>query len=187
MRLKDGTILMHKLVPYDPAKAHEYYIRNRQLKGRKAGQFHPPSPRTKSSGYTVRTSGGKTVQLTAKELADRQAYIAKRVEGILKSLTELGNKLNKAMSEAKQKQATSKQKAAAPPTAAAKSKAARASKQSAQKHQTQIATKKKTQATKKSAPADPVAELEHKITQLKGRLTAAVAKQRALSAATKNG
>jgi hypothetical protein len=38
MRLPDGSILMHDAVhAYDPIKAHEYYIRNRKLKGRKKG------------------------------------------------------------------------------------------------------------------------------------------------------
>lgn len=37
MELPDGTILMHIQAPYDPVKAHEYYIRNRKLKGLQGG------------------------------------------------------------------------------------------------------------------------------------------------------
>lgn len=37
MKLPDGTILMHGKRPYDPAKARAYYLRTRQLKGRKKG------------------------------------------------------------------------------------------------------------------------------------------------------
>ncbi len=35
MKLPDGTILMHEKAPYDPVKAHEYYMRTRKLKGLK--------------------------------------------------------------------------------------------------------------------------------------------------------
>lgn len=38
MKLPDGTVLMHGKRPYDPAKARAYYLRTRQLKGRKKGK-----------------------------------------------------------------------------------------------------------------------------------------------------
>lgn len=38
MKLPDGTVLMHGSQPYDPKKAHDYYLRNRKLKGRKKGK-----------------------------------------------------------------------------------------------------------------------------------------------------
>jgi hypothetical protein len=48
MILPDGSVLMHEAAPYDPAKAHEYYIRRRaHLKGRHGG-----------GSYTVKTVGG---------------------------------------------------------------------------------------------------------------------------------
>ena len=37
MLLPDGTTLIHEGRPYDPVKAHEYYLRTRKLKGRKKG------------------------------------------------------------------------------------------------------------------------------------------------------
>lgn len=33
----DGKVLMHDRAPYDPAKARAYYLKTRQLKGRKKG------------------------------------------------------------------------------------------------------------------------------------------------------
>lgn len=35
MKLPDGSPLMHGRRPYDPAKAREYYLRTRKLKGRR--------------------------------------------------------------------------------------------------------------------------------------------------------
>jgi hypothetical protein len=166
---------------YDPAKAHEYYIRTRQLKGRRARVGKP------ASTYTVSLGDGSTTILTGQQLAEQKAYAAKRVGEIKKSLQELGTLLRKAMRDAKEKKAKAEQKAAKPPTAAEKSAAARESKQYREKHKTELSTKSKTEAKKKSAPrSDPVAELETKITKIKDSLKAAVATQRALATATKN-
>ena len=168
-------------VRYDPAKAHEYYIRTRQLKGRRAGVGKP------ASTYTVKLSDGSSTILSGQQLAEQRAYAAKRVGEIKKSLLELGSQLRKAMRDAKEKKAKAEKEAKKPATAAEKSAAAKKSKQYREKHKTELSTKSKTEAKKKSAHhVDPVAELETKITKIKDSLTAAVATQRALAAATKN-
>ena len=41
MQLPNGSVLMHDRSPYDPKKAHEYYLRTRKLKGRKKGVTQP--------------------------------------------------------------------------------------------------------------------------------------------------
>jgi hypothetical protein len=64
MRLPDGTILMHGKQPYDALKAHQYYLRTRHLKGRK-----------KSDSYTIITSDGKTVQISAEKLLRKNESI----------------------------------------------------------------------------------------------------------------
>lgn len=43
MRLPNGEVLMHGTALYDPKKAHEYYLRTRELKGRKKGKGEPTS------------------------------------------------------------------------------------------------------------------------------------------------
>jgi len=193
MRLPDGTILMHGRAPYDPVKAHEYYIRTRQLKGRKKGSNVPQTPtgaRKKSSKFRVSYEGGKTVELTAQQLAEQQAYAAKRANDIKKSLAELGTKLKNKIADAKEREAKAKREAKKAPTAAEKSQAARESKKYREKHKTELATKAKKAGSKESTTAtsktDSVASLEKQITEIKGRLTAAVAKQRALASATQN-
>lgn len=178
MRLDDGTILMHGRTPYDPVKAHQYYLRTRQLKGRKTG----------SSSFSVRTPDGKTVVLSARELAEQKAYASKRVNDIKTKLTELNSKLKKALSEARKKKSTTRQKADKPETAADKSKAARESKQYKEKHKTEIATKSRRAAAKaksksKTKTDDPVAHLEEQIGEIRRHLLNAVLIQRALAGA----
>lgn len=193
MQLRDGTILLHAEAPYDPVKAHEYYIRTRKLKGRKKGRALTPAkssdktlfPVTRSSTYSVRTAKGVTIKLTAQQLAERRKYTAERIDKIKKRLEELNIKLRKMMSETKDKKVKSERKAEKKPTASEKTKAARESKQYREKNKQKLANKEKRE-NKKSAKKDPVAELENKIAQVKGRLTAVVAIQRALAGATKN-
>lgn len=175
MRQPDGKTIMHGRVPYDPQKAHEYYLRTRQLKGRKKG-----------STYTVKTEGGGTVHLTEKQLVEQKAYAEKRVSEIKTRLNELSSHLRKMMADARHSQAKSQRK----PTVADKSKAARESKQYRAKHKQQLATKRKVASSRSPAKHTPkkntVAELEHKITLIKSNLQKAVAKQRALASATRN-
>lgn len=54
MLLPDGTLLITMdsdgmAHAYDPVKAHEYYIRTRELKGRKKGQAKPPAAEKKAA------------------------------------------------------------------------------------------------------------------------------------------
>lgn len=178
MRLDDGTILMHGPSPYDPVKAHEYYMRTRKLKGRQRS----------SQSYTVKTRSGNTVVLSARELAKQKKYAAERIANIKEKLADLNAKLRVAMREAESKQAKSKREADKPLTAAEKAEAARDSKKYRDKHQQELASKRRTKAakTRTRESKDPVAELESKIDNIKKRLTAAVAIQRALAGATRN-
>lgn len=174
MRLQDGTTLMHGKAPYDPVKAHEYYIRTRQLKGRKKG----------SSTFLVSKPSGKTVTLTTRELAEQRAYAAKRINDIKLKLAELNSKLAVALREARDKKAKSEREAKKPPTAAEKAEAARESKKYRAKNRQKIANTRKSAARKeKSKESDPVEALQTKIGEIKKRLSAAVAIQRALTGA----
>lgn len=193
MKLPDGNILMHGRVAYDPVKAHEYYIRTRQLKGRKSRQGLSPTRKNPLIGdspvptYTIKLDTGEAIILTGQQLAEQKAYASKRVKEIKVKLTELTRVLKKAMANAEQKKAKAERQAAKPDTVAEKSKAARESKQYREKHNMEIATKvKKTAAKKELMNDDPVAELEIKFTQIKDTLRTAVASQRALTKATRN-
>lgn len=203
MRLPNGTILMHGKLPYDPVRAHEYYIRTRQLKGRKGGRSAPPTRKnplvgdTSSTTYTVKLADGSSSILTAQQLTEQKAFAAKRVGEIKEKLSHLTDVLKVAMrnaKEAKAKADKAAKEAEKPDTASEKSAAARESKQYREKHETSIATKARQTAAKKeststdkeAASTDPVAELETKVTQIKDTLRAAVANQRSLAGATRN-
>lgn len=196
---------MHGSAPYDPVKAHEYYMRTRKLKGRKKAapqpttitktawgrkttfDTKPPKPGT----YRVTMANGKTYDLSPQQLKEQKAYADKRVGEIKQKLGELNKKLKEKMAKAKKAQADAKK----PPTAADKAKAARESKKYRQAHKQELATKAKRAASKAKASttastphkADPVTELHATIAKVKGQLDAAVKAQRALSSATKNG
>lgn len=192
MKLKDGTILLHAGAPYDPVKAHEYYIRTRHLKGRHKGTSRsvPVRAHTRNlnkSNYTVRLSNGKTVTLTHQQLVEQQAYAAKRVTDITKRLKELTDKLRQMLHEAEKKKADANKK----PTVADKKKAAEKSKQYRQKHKQQIKNKEKQQKTKTppkktTTSKDPVVELKSKITEIRTRLKDAINVQRELATAKLN-
>ena len=180
MRPPNGTVISHVRSPYDPIKAHEYYMRTRVLKGRKR------APR-----YAVKTASGKTVELTAKELNEQKAYAAQRVAAILKKLDELNAKLTKAMGVAKEKKTKSKREASKEPSVSDKREAAKESRQYKDKHKQKIATQRKRVAatkpkttTTKSDKKDPVTQLEAKIEKIRTTLKAAIARQRALAGAT---
>jgi uncharacterized small protein (DUF1192 family) len=166
--------------PYDPAKAHDYYIRTRQLKGRRKG----------SPSFKVKGARGQTIKLSGQQLAEQRAFAAKRVNEIRSRLAELSTRLTKLRSEARVKKAKSKREAKKAPTAADKSQAARESKQYRQKHQQKLTTKRKSGSSKGSSKSgagiDPVDELENRIADVKDNLTAAVARLRALAAATRS-
>jgi len=195
MRLPDGTILMHGEAPYDPRKAHEYYLRTRHLKGRKkaAPQFPTGKQgRPKATSFTVKTANG-AVKLNPKQYAEQKAYAAARVASIGAKLQKLEEELRKKMSEARKSERKSKQaatKAAKPDTAAEKSAKARESKQYRDKHKTELKTKAK-QAEKKAAPAkkhdlNTVDGLKSAISDVKKSLHAAIERQRALASAQQN-
>lgn len=177
MRLPDGTTLMHGRAPYDPVKAHEYYIRTRQLKGRKKG----------APTFRVSKPGGKTVVLTSRELAEQRAYAVKRINDIKLKLAELTSKLNVALREARDKKDKSEREAKKPPTAAEKAESRREAKKYRSKNRQQLANKRKAAArTAKSKETDPVEALQKKVGEIKKRLSTAVAIQRALTGAIRN-
>jgi hypothetical protein len=187
MKLPDGTILMHANAPYDPRKAHEYYLRTRKLKGRKPGAAQPTAPSTGGAKVIpIRKKHTQVEQLTPQQLNEQRQYAAARVQQIQEKLSKLNAALKKKMAEAKKAEAKAKK----PPTAAEKAKAARESKKYRSKHKQAIATKAKQQSAKdkasgKAPSSDSVEGLQKQIDAVKKSLTAAVAAQRALAKATK--
>jgi hypothetical protein len=202
MHLPNGETLMHgPRTPYDPVKAHEYYLKTRKLKGRRKAQpqqvnFNRPNAFTGQpknpffgkgkSTFTVKLPDGTTATLNEQQLNEQRAYATKRVTDIKKNLAKLSSALKKKMVEARAADAKAKRG----PTAADKRKAAKDSKQYRQKHKQQLSNKRKAEGTKTSTKSEPksdsVASLQKQVTEIKGRLATAVARQRALTSATKS-
>lgn len=92
--------LMHYNPGYDPAKAREYYLRTRKLKGRAKGEAAQPKGRTSSA----RSAGGLS---PAQRAAAKSKETKARVAGIRKSLDKLSNHLDKLLEERRKKGNTS--------------------------------------------------------------------------------
>lgn len=173
MRLPDGTTLMHAGKPYDPAKAHEYYLRTRKLKGRRLGAGPVGLKDAPKAKQPARNNP---------KLAKQRADAATRVAVLKEKLSKLNAALKKRMAEAEQ----ADRKAKKPDTAADKADKARDSKKYRDKHKQEIKTKarqandKKSPDTKKSGEANSVQELKSTIEKVQRNLKAAIAKQRAL-------
>lgn len=191
MLLPNGDVLMHRAdTPYDPKKAHEYYIRTRQLKGRKKGGAKPTfgdATMRINDTFSVKVGSGKTVKLTTQQLSEQRAYAAHRVGAIKKKLAVLNHELKKRVAEAKK----AEKEAAKPDTAAEKHDKARESKKFRDKHKQELKNKAKQAADKKSTTKKPTTDtvegLKSTIKNVQKSLDAAVERQRALTSATKNG
>lgn len=186
MQLPDGTTLMHGAAPYDAVKAHEYYLKNRKLLGRKPGLGLPlPTSKLKTSSMVTLKSNGKTYKLSAQQLTEQKLYAAQRVKGITDKLHLLSAELKKRMAEARKAEQAAKK----PPSAADKAAQAKASSQYRSKNKQVLANKSKqtvskTSSSKKSDP-NSVEGLKKTIEGVKKNLTDALNRQRALSTATK--
>lgn len=198
MQLPDGTVLMHGLRPYDPAKAHEYYLKTRHLKGRKPGAgFNKsgpvgigkfiigPKPGTSNRMVTVHLGNGKTIKLTQQQLTQQKAYAAARVNSIKNRLGQLNAELKKRIAAA---QAPATKKVVSPAQKALANRKAKAyvaankQKIATKKHQKVGATAAKAAGSNLAANKS-VADLRKVIAGVQHSLAAAVAKQRALATA----
>jgi len=174
-----NTELWHLAPGYDPVKAHDYYEKHKQLKGRHKGSTKPPSIRTS------RQSFDKTKQKIALQnsIQNLEAKLG-RLEALIRKKEAI---LREDQARAKVKARKPKDK---PATAADKAQQARDNKKYRDKHKQQLKTKAK-QAPSKSGggssqssagaksqkPSDmSIANLKALATKVKGQL--AVAKQK---------
>src|SRR3954462_11581343 len=183
VRLPNGEVLMHANAPYDPKKAHEYYLRTRQLKGRKPGKGQPPPARQKGPKAAPKKHT-QISDLSPQQKREMQVVARARVQKAQQKLNELNKKLKDKLAEAKKAERDAKK----PKTAAEKSKDAREAKKYRQSHKTELKTKAKAADSKKGgssakdgASSDSVAGLKKQIDAAKQELATAKAKQKALA------
>jgi hypothetical protein len=181
-------LLAHARAPYDPRKAHEYYLRTRKLKGRKSGtavaDFRSGDGK---SSYTVKLRDGKTAKLNEQQLAEQRLYAEARVQSIQKKLVELNKALKEKMAEARKAEAEANK----PKTAAEKAKAARDAKKYRDKNQQKLKNARAKKAAQDKPASEPkpdsVEGLKKTIEKAKKSLDAALERQRSLASATKTG
>jgi hypothetical protein len=186
VRLPNGEVLMHANAPYDPKKAHEYYLRTRKLKGRKPGSAQPPKLVPAGGRKIPKAPPKKHTQIS--DLSPQQkremAVVARaRVQKAQQKLNELNKKLKDKLAEAKKAERDAKK----PKTAAEKSKDAREAKKYRQSHKTEISTKSKAKrgadkaAGKDTSSSNSVEGLKKQIASAEKELATAKAKQKALA------
>jgi hypothetical protein len=179
--------LMHL---YDPAKAHEYYLKNRELKGRKPGQAVVKAPPQKGSSQDPRT--GKTRQQITKDArAKQRTELAAAIKGLQDRLNKLEALIKKREHEessqdrkSKAKKERSAKERDKPKTAAEKAEAARENEKYRDKHKQELKTKAKkdgksggsSKSKKDSGSKHSVSELKSLATKVKGQI--AIAKQK---------
>jgi hypothetical protein len=166
--------LMHA---YDPAKAHEYYMRTRKLKGRKKGAKVIPLPR-KNAPKKGPGDVPPALQEQVDQLKSRLGELQARLREILS---------NKSGSASKSSSGSEKK------TAAEKAEDARESKKYRDKHKTEIEQKRKRSASKSgggsrssgsSLSSMSETQVREAIARTRSNLQAAVAKARAASRGT---
>jgi hypothetical protein len=188
MRLPDGTILMvtdeaglrHA---YDPAKAHQYYLRTRKLKGRKKGSTAVLEGATRPKGPDPAVRARKKREL-AQRIASLEQKLQKLELLIRKKETEAKQAAKKGAAEKKE----AAKEAAKPDTAAEKAKKARDSKKYRDKNQSKLASKagkegggaKKGTADTKKQSETSVADLKKLATKDKGQIATAKTRLRSL-------
>jgi hypothetical protein len=165
---------------YDPAKAHEYYLRTRKLKGRPKGQS--VDPRTGKTREKI-SEDAKAKQ--RKELAARIQSLSKKLQRLEARIREMEHKEAREDRKSKAKKERAAKEREKPKTAAEKAEAAREAKKYRKKHQQQLKTKAKKASdksgggsssgeTKKSKAS--VSDLKALATKVRGQI--AVAKQK---------
>lgn len=81
----DDSALLHGK-PYDPRQAHEYYLRRRQLKGRKKGSGEEPLQGRAPGGHP---GGGSKASGHSAEMQAQKAALEKRLDRLKDVLAKL--------------------------------------------------------------------------------------------------
>lgn len=184
---------------YDPVKAHQYYIENRKLKGRKKAGKQAVAA-VGSIGTAVSAVRGGTAKAAAKGSRNvkEKKFLDKQITTLQQTLGKLHDELKKRMDAAEESEAKSEKsakEAAKPDTAAEKAESARESKQYRAKNQQKIKAQaekasastgsdssggKEGKSKAKSADSDSVKDLKATIGKVKVQLAKAVKRRRAL-------
>jgi hypothetical protein len=187
VRLPNGEILMHANAPYDPKKAHDYYLRTRKLKGRKPGSAPPKigglGARSAFAKVKVPKKHTQVSDLSPQQKRELQVVARARVQKAQQKLNELNRKLKDKLAEAKKAERDAKK----PKTASEKAKDARESEKYRKSHKQELKTKAKGKreadkaSGKDTSSSNSVEGLKKQIASAEKELATAKAKQKALA------
>jgi hypothetical protein len=134
---------------YDPAKAHEYYLRTRQLKGRKPAVLEAvPTPKHKQAKATVNHRAHQRKALSA--LINTLQVKLQKLDALIKQREQEEASTNRKHKARKERAAKEHLK---PKTAAEKAKIKRDNKQYRDKHKQALKTKARQNHTKSGKSA----------------------------------
>lgn len=160
---------------YDPQQAHEYYMRTRELKGRRPGNgVAKPTGGTRTRSVAPRT--GRTREQIAKSAKTQQRKELKaQIDAAQDRLNKLEALIKKRMSEEKSEDRKGKAKkeraskeAQKPDTAAEKAKKARDSEKYRDKHKQELKSKDKAKAKSGGSSAKKGSDKKkHSVDELK--------------------
>lgn len=175
--------LLHAAIGYDPAKAHEYYLRTRKLKGRRTGAGEQPAGFAKANAKRHDSAKAKQKQ----ELAARIQSLSKKLSQLEAKIREMEHKAASEDRKGKAKKERAAKEKDKPKTVAEKRKAARESAKFRDKHKQQLKTKAKEASSKAggggSSGKKKAGSKKHSLSDLKALATKvrgqiAVAKQK---------
>jgi DNA repair exonuclease SbcCD ATPase subunit len=182
---------------YDSAYARQYYLRTRQLKGRKRGQAEPARSTQKRGTPSRDPRSGKSVErihreATAKQKQELGAQISRLQDKLGKLETLIRKKEHAEASEnrkAKAKQERAQKESDKPKTAAEKAEAARENKKYRDRNKQKLKQDQKDDSAKsgdkekkdkKSGSGPSVSDLKTLATKVRGQISVAKQKLAAL-------
>ena len=176
-----SQIIIHApLGMYDKADAHEYYLRTRKLKGRKAGVKKTAIGRAPAAQKLVATPRSKAKSVKgAKAITQvRQAAVNGRVAGLKKKLAKLEGVLKELLEKAKTKETKKGSTGSSDQTAKQKKSAAESSEKYAEKNKAEIAKKAKEKNKENPDSNLSVNQVREKIWKIRQQINAAMASAR---------
>lgn len=183
-------LLIHAEEPYNSQQAHEYYLRNRELKGRQPAAQKPiPISRNKNAPPAAVKTGKKVVKGGKAPVlisVKRQQAVDGRVSGLQERLAKLETRLTELLDKAKKKEEKKNEpEKKSDLTAKQKQSAEKSSEKYAKENKEEIAKKAKEKREEDPDANLSIDEVRAKIVKIKAELKEAIQKARQKSSNNK--
>lgn len=185
LRMPNDSELLHRR-PYDPVKAHEYYMRTRKLKGRPQGSSEIIDPRSRAgsstSGKGPKKSGSELVQPKGPSREELEA----QKDALQKRLLRLKEELRKLVRAAKTRSGIVEKEPEKKSSESKKNKESDEKKESEPEKEEKLTSSEKKEKAKKAretyekekkkspTPSSEIAALERQIQDVRKRIKAAL-------------